>query len=728
MSIQTNLVNILFKRELTGCRSKVLLNDSLEDSFCNNNILSPTVPSLSPETVLSTIAIAVSPDGSTFASTHGDHTVKIFFYNSGVVFRVFKGHPRTPWTVKYHPIDSNVVASGCLGHEVRIWDIARGVCVNLIRLDNSVISLSFHPHGELIAISCGSVLTVWEWKEGISTANGGYLVGQGQYPHRRAVIHPRNIRAVMFHPNGEYIFAAAPDSPRILQSTFSPCRLYGIPLTDIIDASKAQSAIELASNFTILPEIHLYSDGGMDISTDGRYLLTCSNLFVPPAPTRLPTPLSGFAPLLASSFPTQANMGHGPLGGGQGGQIGQIGQGGHNFPGSTLHQNRFRALRNSQSLWEFENDSDAQPQPLPPTVQQTSHLPQPISRPPNGALISSRSLDVVRCSDCDDEPSVPGPQPPLPFISSLCSSLSLSIQSTDNSLHQQDSYHLISSSSSNAAPTPLSQSTSLQRPPPIPPSFSPPRPPSSSLNSTTPPIARAVPSHQRLPFPAGSTRRRAVSTLPVPQSAPEARPCTAFDSPEPAVQADIQHTLRRLPARIMSDKVDVLSPPRKPSAIVLEQQQSSWLPGWTPKDHLCVFKISFTSGTTATTIAATPEKYKPLTGALMRAVTSVKFSPSCRYAVIGYGVRHRGGVQDHPVSTVSCEIVRINQSPSVVSSTHAWPNSKETPAPDIAPTDLASSGIVADIEDEVNIVQFLSIPGAGMVYGTKKGRIKAFVR
>lgn len=37
---------------------------------------------------------------------------------SGEQYRIFKGHPRTPWTVKYHPIDSNIVASGCLGYEV----------------------------------------------------------------------------------------------------------------------------------------------------------------------------------------------------------------------------------------------------------------------------------------------------------------------------------------------------------------------------------------------------------------------------------------------------------------------------------------------------------------------------------------------------------------------------------------------------------------------------------
>lgn len=66
----------------------------------------------------STIAIDISTNGEYLASSHGDHTVKVFIYKSGKQFRNFHGHPRTPWTVKFNPKDSNIVASGCLGFEV----------------------------------------------------------------------------------------------------------------------------------------------------------------------------------------------------------------------------------------------------------------------------------------------------------------------------------------------------------------------------------------------------------------------------------------------------------------------------------------------------------------------------------------------------------------------------------------------------------------------------------
>lgn len=64
-------------------------------------------------------------NGRTFASTHGDHTVKIVDSNTGVVKHVLSGHPRTPWTVKFHPKDTNTVASGCLAGQVYVWDVKR---------------------------------------------------------------------------------------------------------------------------------------------------------------------------------------------------------------------------------------------------------------------------------------------------------------------------------------------------------------------------------------------------------------------------------------------------------------------------------------------------------------------------------------------------------------------------------------------------------------------------
>ena len=61
------------------------------------------------------------------ASTHGDHAVRITDLPSGKCIHSLKGHPRTPWCVAFHPVAKDILASGCLGGEVRIWDLRVGI-------------------------------------------------------------------------------------------------------------------------------------------------------------------------------------------------------------------------------------------------------------------------------------------------------------------------------------------------------------------------------------------------------------------------------------------------------------------------------------------------------------------------------------------------------------------------------------------------------------------------
>lgn len=110
---------------------------------------------------VSTISVAFSPDGQTMASTHGDHTVKISCCTTGRLLQSLDGHPRTPWTVKYHPMDARILASGCLGHQVRVWNWERKLCLQMVRLEFAIISLSFHPTGTVLAIANGTRLHFW---------------------------------------------------------------------------------------------------------------------------------------------------------------------------------------------------------------------------------------------------------------------------------------------------------------------------------------------------------------------------------------------------------------------------------------------------------------------------------------------------------------------------------------------------------------------------------------
>lgn len=57
------------------------------------------------------------------ASTHGDHTIRVTDIRTGKCTHALNGHPRTPWCIAFHPSNNNILGSGCLGGEVRIWDL-----------------------------------------------------------------------------------------------------------------------------------------------------------------------------------------------------------------------------------------------------------------------------------------------------------------------------------------------------------------------------------------------------------------------------------------------------------------------------------------------------------------------------------------------------------------------------------------------------------------------------
>lgn len=108
---------ILSNREIFNCNNKQAIEDALEATFVGGGCIQGMDLTL-PQGVSSTIAISVAFDGSTFATTHGDHTVKVFRFENQKQIRNFQGHPRTPWTVRYHPSNSDILASGCLGFYV----------------------------------------------------------------------------------------------------------------------------------------------------------------------------------------------------------------------------------------------------------------------------------------------------------------------------------------------------------------------------------------------------------------------------------------------------------------------------------------------------------------------------------------------------------------------------------------------------------------------------------
>ncbi len=145
--------------------------------------------------VRSTISIAFSRDGKYFASTHGDHTVKVFEYPSRKQIACLYGHPHTPWSVRFHPHDSSIVASGCRGGECRIWDIRKQKCIRKHTFRSRISCVAFNASGEFLAVTCGRQLHLWNYAQ--PTADGcivtrspsRYAPGPGRR-FRRSISHP----------------------------------------------------------------------------------------------------------------------------------------------------------------------------------------------------------------------------------------------------------------------------------------------------------------------------------------------------------------------------------------------------------------------------------------------------------------------------------------------------------------------------------------------------------
>ncbi|KAG0454204.1 hypothetical protein HPP92_025508 [Vanilla planifolia] len=155
----------------------------------------------------STIAAAFSSDGKTLASTHGDHTVKIIDCRTGRCLKVLSGHERTPWVVRFHPLYPEILASGSLDHEVRIWDAHTADCIGSRDFYRPIASVAFHAQGELLAVASGH-------KE------------RGNFFPTIVLKTRRSLRAVHFHPHGapflltaEVIDFDSPDSSLTLATT-----------------------------------------------------------------------------------------------------------------------------------------------------------------------------------------------------------------------------------------------------------------------------------------------------------------------------------------------------------------------------------------------------------------------------------------------------------------------------------------------------------------------------
>lgn len=113
----------------------------------------------------STFLMVFSPDGRRVASTHGNHNIYVTDLRSGKNIKTLIGHPRTPWCIAFHPTSDQIVASGCLGGQVRIWDLSGGSEVWTTSTQSVIASIAFHPNDRILVIATINEVYFWDWSK-----------------------------------------------------------------------------------------------------------------------------------------------------------------------------------------------------------------------------------------------------------------------------------------------------------------------------------------------------------------------------------------------------------------------------------------------------------------------------------------------------------------------------------------------------------------------------------
>lgn len=212
---KSNVLQALMRREmnLPGTNDRNTLVSYAEETSVMSCYRTKTCDL--PGSPKSTFLICFSPDRSKMASSHGDHTVRIVNCKTGKCVKALRGHPRTPWCLTFHPSSDQLLASGCLGGQVRVWNLETGDSELYTPPDRTVIaSLAFHPTDHVLLIATSNKLYFWSWDK----------------PEPFACIQTASteekVRLVSFSPLGDHILTAVTNAaPQTANpGTFPPSR------------------------------------------------------------------------------------------------------------------------------------------------------------------------------------------------------------------------------------------------------------------------------------------------------------------------------------------------------------------------------------------------------------------------------------------------------------------------------------------------------------------------
>ncbi|BFZ09755.1 hypothetical protein BsWGS_12794 [Bradybaena similaris] len=178
------------QRFLKSCKAvQCLLEDAAAKPTCNQ-------PCKFREVTRATFLMDFSPNKLRIASTHGDHSVRVSNAVTGKCTHILRGHPRTPWCLAFSPTSDDILASGCLNGEIRIWDLMGGGSEVLQNpcAGQVITSLAFHPCGDVLAFATMNYIYYWDWSKG------------PPFAYTKTSLESERVRWLKFDPFGDYLY------------------------------------------------------------------------------------------------------------------------------------------------------------------------------------------------------------------------------------------------------------------------------------------------------------------------------------------------------------------------------------------------------------------------------------------------------------------------------------------------------------------------------------------
>ena len=146
-----------------------------------------------------------------------DMTIKCWDFTVNETKTSYKVHKDSIRSITLCPSNPFLIASGSYDHTIVLYDIRSNNSISVLKHNNPIENITFHPIGTLIAAANGQMVSVWD-----STA--GELINEN-------TSHSDIVRNVLFDSEGQRLFSSSLDNTINVYETVNYDKLHTISYT-----------------------------------------------------------------------------------------------------------------------------------------------------------------------------------------------------------------------------------------------------------------------------------------------------------------------------------------------------------------------------------------------------------------------------------------------------------------------------------------------------------------